>query len=59
MDDDLYPRLIYLLILFPPLVMLPEGAHQGACAVKEGGQLPLQEQGPAQLHLHAPWQDRR
>jgi hypothetical protein len=54
MDDDLYPRLIYLLILFPLLVMLPEGAGQGAGAVKEGGQPPLREQGPAQLHLHAP-----
>ncbi|VAI25904.1 unnamed protein product [Triticum turgidum subsp. durum] len=34
-------------------------AGQGAGAVEEGGQPPLREQGPAQLHLHAPRRDRR
>ena len=49
-----------LLIWFPLLVMIvPEGAGQGAGAVQEGVQPPLREQGPAQLHLHAPRQDRR
>lgn len=35
------------------------GAGQGGGEVQEGGQPPLREQGPAQLHLHAPWRDRR
>ena len=42
------------------LTMIPfSGAGQGGGAVEEGGQPALREQGPAQLHLHAPRRDRR
>ncbi|ONL92744.1 Vacuolar protein sorting-associated protein 24 homolog 1 [Zea mays] len=35
-----------------------QGAGHGGGALEEGSQPPVREQGPAQLHLHAPWRNR-